>query len=267
MSVANLTNLKASQSAMQMAALKMEADKADQLRVKWEEIENKNVEKLATLLSNVEKITKRANSSLCKAQVFVGDRVFNSFLGMGLAGASVMAASYGGIVLGQVFAQSAGNLAPLLGGCIGIIGVISVGVYCVTTADKYEESIKKSAHSQLFQLLRQFADSTNPQLNTCIQQLYNLGADQNIPGPFWKQCITLLQPIETAAKEFKFQQNHFEHKIADASHNDPQVYQAFESHKSFAQRHQDFVEVKVESTKEDAKENVVVQPISQTIKI
>ena len=269
MSMLNIKNVHqklfpSEQSKLQFAALKMEAEKTDQLRVKCEEIENKNVEKLATLLSNVGKFKKHTKKPLVKAQVAIGEFMENEPLAWVGLFPVIMITGYVGMVAGFAVGGQQVNVMPFIGGLLGLVGPIAVGVSCLLTAEKYEEKPKSTAHRELFELLPEIASSANPQLSTCMQQLYHLGSDEKIPGPFWKQCLTLLRQIHLAAKEFKFQQNHFEHKLGDAGHNDPQVYQAFESHKSFAQRYQDFVEVETQKNDMKEKEDVALKT---TIKI
>lgn len=269
MSFAYFNNLAPIQSnTLQFAALKMEADKAEQLRAQWKEIENKNVEKLTALLSNVEKIKQRTNSPVFKARFAVGDYINNAILGFPMFFVGGVLTGFIGGAAGYMISQGSLTTAvmPAIGGFVGTVVALSVGFSCQSTAEKYVESKKIAAHRELFEVLPRLASSTNSHLKSCMQQLYHLGADEKIPAPFWKQCLTLLRQIEMAANNFNAQQDHVKQQLEKMSARDPQADQALESLKSFAQRHQNFVEVKVEPREENTKEELGVQ-ITHVLKI
>lgn len=244
----------------------MEVDKAEQLRKQWEDIESKNVEKLTTLLLNVEKVKKRTATPLFKGQAAVGQFINNHPLGFVVLFGGLITAGTLGVAAGYMVEPQL-QLMSAMGGVIGVLGAFPVGVSCMSTAEKYKETTKSAVHSELFQLLPKLASNLTPQLNACIQQLYYLGADEKIPGPFWKQCLTLLRQIENSASQFQVQQKHVEQQLEKMAERDPQSDQAFESLKSFAQRHQNFVEVKVQSPNEDVKESVEVKTTPNAVKI
>lgn len=268
MSLANLTQLHPSHhSKLQFAALEMERGKAEKLRAAWEQIESTNTEKLEKLLSNVEKITQRANSPLCKAQVRIGDFIFNTMPGL-FGGFCVAPFTAGYLAYNFGHAVSQQPLIPAIAGAVGVVGTISVGIYCVAMADKYEKTNAVHTHNELFRLITELSDSTNPKLHACMQQLYKLGADDKIPVPFWKRCASLLRQIESSASAFKAQQKHFDRQREKLNEIDPQVQLDFESVKSFAQRHENFV--KVATQKEDVKDvkkDVGVKTMPNIIKI
>lgn len=230
---------------LQLAALKMEMEKLEQLRQQWEDVENKNLEKLTTVLSNVEQFKKHAKNPLLKAQVAIGNNplLLMSFFPV------VAVTTYLGTIAGFSIGTSPMNVLPIAGGIIGLVGPIAAGVSCILTAEKYEEQAKCDAHGELFRLLPKLASSSNPQLNTCMQQLYQLGSDEKIPGPFWQQCVMLLREIHLAHKKFQSQHDRVEQKREDLIENDPQTLHTLEN-QSFAQRHQNFVKVNVESTQD-----------------
>ena len=248
MSLANIHKVinKLHPSEVQRAAVQMEMDQANQFRATWERVENTNTEKLEKLLSNVKKITQRANSPVCKAQVRANDFIFNTLPGFALG---FMLAPFGasclGLYAGKMVSQQ--PLIPLLGGVIGAIGVISVGVACAVTASKYDESDKKAQHTKLFRLLPELSDTSNPKLNTCIQKLYHIGANEAIPGLFWERCHTLLEEISQSSKAYTIQQQRAHNRLEEFNEISLQEQQS----KSFTQRHQNFVDVKMEVAQEN----------------
>lgn len=254
-------------SQLQLAALKMEMEKLEQLRQQCEDLENKNVEQLTTLLSNVEKFKKHAKNPLLKAQVAIGNNPLSLLVSFFPV---VAVTTYLGMIAGFAVGAPHENVMPIAGGIIGLVGPIAVGVSCILTAEKYEEKAKSSAHGELFRLLPKFEPSSNSQLNTCIQQLYQLGSDEKIPGPFWKQCVILLREIHLAHKKLQSQHDCVEQKRENLIANDPQTIHALES-QSFAQRHQNFAKVNVESTQDiqeqNAKGDSVKKPSANPIKI
>lgn len=253
MSLANLHKLHPSE--VQRAAVQMEMEQASQFRATWERVENTNTEKLEKLLSNVEKITQRANSPLCKAQVRAGNFIYDTFPGLiGGVGLAPLGAIYLGIYLGKMVSQQ--PLIPLLGGVIGAISVVSVGVSCGIMASKYDESDKKARHIKLFQLLPELSNSHNPKLNACIQNLYHLGTNEAIPGLFWERCHTLLQEISQSSTAYTIQQQRANNRLEEFNEISLQEQHS----KSFTQRHQKFVEVKIEVAQENASPIAPVNP-------
>lgn len=255
---------------LQLAALKMEMDKLEQLRQQWEDVENKNVEQLTTLLSNVEKFKKRTNNPILKAQVAIGKYMDNNmWLWVGLGPVMVGTACMG-LVAGFAMGGHQLNMMPFVGSIVGFSAPMAAGLSCVLTAEKYEEKAKSDAHSELFRLLPKLASSSNPQLNTCMQQLYQLGSDEKIPGPFWQQCVMLLREIHLAHKKFQSQHDRVEQKREDLIENDPQTLHTLKN-QSFAQRHQNFVKVNVESTQDIQEQSAngesVKNPSTSAIKI
>lgn len=270
MSLVNIKNVHqklfpSQHSQLQVAALKMEMEKLEQLRNQWENLENKNVEKLTNVLSNVEKLKKRTKSPMFKAQVAISEFLWNNPLALVGLIPVMMATVSLGVIAGFAVGGPQVNVMPFVGGAIGLSGPIAVGVSCLLTAEKYEEKTKAATHVELFQLLPKLASNPNPQLNTCMQQLYHLGADEKIPGPFWQQCVILLREIHCASDEFQSQQNRVEQEREKLIKNDPQTAQAFEN-QSFIQRHQKFVKVNVES-KQDIQKDSVKQTSVNAVKI
>lgn len=253
MSLAN--SYKLPPSEVQRAAVQMEMEKAKQLHATWERVETTNTEKLATLLSNVEKITSRANSPLCKAQVRAGDFIFNTV--PGLVGGFVLAplaACYLGVYVGQMVSQQ--PLTPFIGGAMGLMGIISVGFSCTVKAKKYDESDKKAQHIKLFQLLPKVSNSSNPKLNACIQQLYHCGANEKIPGLFWKCCHTMLQEISQSSEAYIIQQQRAHNRLEELNEISVQDQHS----KSFTELHQKFVDVKVDMAQENTSTAAPVNP-------
>lgn len=239
---------------LQWAALKMEMNKTEQLRKQLEDVERKNVEKLTALLSNVDKFKKRTNNPLFKGHAALGGFMNNHPLGFVVLFGGLMAAGAVGMVAGYMVEPQL-QLISAIGGATGVLGAGSVGILCMSTAEKYKETTRCAVHRELFELLPKLSSKPHSQLNTCMQQLYNLGADRKIPGPFWKECVTLLRQIQLASHNLQLQQKHLEQQIEKMTERDPQADQAFENLKSFAQRHQKFVEVNVEPTQDIQEES------------
>ena len=250
MSFANLAQLHPSQhDQLKLAALKMEMDKAEQLRQKWEDLENKNVEQLTALLSNVEQFKKRGNSRLCKTQVVVGDFLFENLWGLVVLAAGTGAVACLGAAVGhQIAPPGDTTITPTITGFVAMAGSFLTGFSCIKTAEKYKESEKVDQRKRLFELLPKFTNSSNSQLNACMQQLYHLGSDEKIPAPFWRRCVTLFKQIDKSVNEFWEQHNRVERQREELNESDLQATQPLEI-QTFAQRHQQFVEVSVEATK------------------
>lgn len=264
MSLAHLTNLQVPSAKLQFAALKMEADKADQLRAQWEAIESKNTGKLKLLVDKVEKFKKRTESRVFKSRLAVSRVIGSDYGQMGLFVGSIVATA---LVVGLSRTQNVNDFVVAgvaLATMSGSIGVLLDGFSLGRTARQYSKNNQINSRNEVFNSIKK-QTSSNKELNTCMEQLYTLGTDDKIPAPFWSQCGKLLEEITKAHTKYTLQQRQVKNLLEEISERNPQADQSIENLKSFAARHDVFVAVK-SAQEQDVQ---VQQPISknQSIKI
>lgn len=250
---------------LEFAALKMEADKADQLRAQWEAIESGNTEKLSLLLADVETFKKRTDSRVFKTKLSVGQWI-NSDAGEMWSMAASILIPIAILGVGVAAIPNPNDVMMVSGAFLPVAGSIGMawgGMALGETAKQYSKNNQIKHRNEVFNSIDNLTSSTNEKLHMCMQQLYALASDEKIPAPFWEQCQNLLHPIVVSANAYALQQQGVKNgleKLA-ASQPEPTVVE------SFSARHANFVAVQTKSLEEQGIEPTQPQIKPQIIKI